>query len=922
MPKAWPYGDMRLDSPLIYDGTNTLSVFSAIQGVMETGERRMPLYPGTGFFGYHVACTGDTFTAQGRNAGRWFMLFTPNEGRNATVGITKGAFHSSERRLLGGYDVSAGDAAPDLVNMHNTVYATDGHGRWLAGSVPATYVFSDDGGSFKDESADAATNTADDVDLLPSGAAAVNDALYIGAGVTFSGFWIDQTTAMASYGASGLTLVLEYWDGSAWSTVSHKAGLQADFPFLFGGGSAALGAFQTAQQHRVHWDHATDMSDWATTSVNSQTAYWVRLRVSAGASGGSYTNPKARKVFLIEDSTSTNPLLPACYVVGNNPGTTAPFVRAWGLHRLDVNGTSQVSASLTATGGGLLGGNWNIYYTWYDSVRDIETEPVLLGNVSNTVAAQKVSVTLGNHPDPNVDKIRIYFEGTGGAMATEAAYVGDSAGIGAGLLRLVSTQPLSGGDFAVAGIGAWTAIDRTRMGDGPYLASSIAADNVQPDVAAANGFYRTCAVHKSRVYCAGTEVEGYQFRVVWSNPNVPDTFPAVNHVDLPMSNGDRILAIRSAGDVAVVIGLRSVWALVSDPGSGNHSVRQIANIGGIAQKACVEAGQRVFFLGAAGIYAVGGGGTVELVTQRLRRLFRDILESTPSGISYHLAGDRAVGAYDATREVVYFAMPGLLDQLSGAAGTVDAAVNDGYLALDLLTGRVSFLVGPPAASMGSVPTGNAGSEMWTGTYLGRLLRMTNDVLDTNATAAISGTATGTHSSTTLQDTGLSLTASTSDKSFVGQTLVKSNAAKTVMEARAIKTNTTDTFTLAAAWTNAPINGDLYYIGHIFGSVESGDWLSEDPEATHRVNSTSLHLESAMDSGNELTVGVARLPRGDTSTAFAYGGDLSTARALERVSAGGETAPSQRLRLLFRLGATRFRLFALSVKRVVFGRQGG
>ncbi|MEE8476946.1 MAG: hypothetical protein V3S19_01170, partial [Gemmatimonadales bacterium] len=546
-----------------------------------------------------------------------------------------------------------------------------------------------------------------------------------------------------------------------------------------------------------------------------------------------------------------------------------------------------------------------------------------------------LAVTIGAHPDPEIDKVRIYLQGTGGNIAAEAPFIGHPTLISTGLLRLVGEFSIINGDGTITDLigggtnndrtTGWEPIDRTNVGDGPYLASTIKnGEDLQPDVGANDGFYHTCAVHKGRIFCAGTNVSGFQNRVVWSNPNSPETFPATNVTDLPMTNGDQIIAIRSAGEVAIVIGKQSVWALVSDPDTSNHSVRPIANIGGLSKKACITVGQRVFFLGAAGIYAVGSGGAVELVTPQLNRLFRDLFESTINGTAYQAVAPSAVAGYDPSREIVYFGIPGLAQQLTDGSD-FDLIANDAYLALNLLTARASILVGPMPSAMATVPTGNSGYEMWVGTYRGRLTRMATDALDTNATAAINGTATGIHSSTTLQDTGLSLTASSADTSFKGQLLIKSDSLGVVWEAREVVSNTTDTWTVTLPWTNDPINGDLYYFGHYFMAVESGDLMSEDPEAAHRIGSLSVHMESAMVSGNELTAATAGLPRTDSSTTFGYGGNLSTAvgaSPVQRLAVGGKAGYTQRLRLLARMGATRFRLFVISAKRAVLGRFSG
>ena len=117
----------------------------------------------------------------------------------------------------------------------------------------------DDGGSFTDETTDAADlGGGGDVNLLP-GTPAVNDAFYFGHTSKFDTIDILITTA-----GSGNTLAWEYWDGDSWEAVTGLAD-----------GSAA---FSKAFLCRVTF---TIPGDWATTTVDSQGPYYyIRARVS------------------------------------------------------------------------------------------------------------------------------------------------------------------------------------------------------------------------------------------------------------------------------------------------------------------------------------------------------------------------------------------------------------------------------------------------------------------------------------------------------------------------------------------------------------------------------------------------------------------------------------------------------------------
>jgi hypothetical protein len=110
-----------------------------------------------------------------------------------------------------------------------------------------------------------------------------DDALYIGSAIplVFPGVFMLLTKPLTlSGGTIGTTLVWEYWDGSAWSTVPIMS-THSEEPYdlyaeeTYGFDDASVGAPDpVGYQYRFG-----DLSDWSTVSVNSVTAYWVRSRL-------------------------------------------------------------------------------------------------------------------------------------------------------------------------------------------------------------------------------------------------------------------------------------------------------------------------------------------------------------------------------------------------------------------------------------------------------------------------------------------------------------------------------------------------------------------------------------------------------------------------------------------------------------------
>jgi hypothetical protein len=130
-------------------------------------------------------------------------------------------------------------------------------------SVAVSAAIADDGGVFTDETADANSAAANDVQVLP--VAPVNgDAFYLGYSTRFASITVNIGT-VATDGA----VTWEYWNGSSWTALA--------------GVSDGTSGFTVGGAQTVSW---TMPSDWATTTVNSQGPYlYVRARVStAGTS--------------------------------------------------------------------------------------------------------------------------------------------------------------------------------------------------------------------------------------------------------------------------------------------------------------------------------------------------------------------------------------------------------------------------------------------------------------------------------------------------------------------------------------------------------------------------------------------------------------------------------------------------------------
>jgi hypothetical protein len=97
---------------------------------------------------------------------------------------------------------------------------------------------------------------------------AIGDAVYFGAATPFGSIYTDVAATVATYGADAITW--EYWDGNAWVTLAiiydhtDSDDQDGDRPFQEDG-----------------FTIFSAPTNWALCTVDSQSAYWIRARVTA-----------------------------------------------------------------------------------------------------------------------------------------------------------------------------------------------------------------------------------------------------------------------------------------------------------------------------------------------------------------------------------------------------------------------------------------------------------------------------------------------------------------------------------------------------------------------------------------------------------------------------------------------------------------
>jgi len=153
-------------------------------------------------------------------------------------------------------------------------------------------------------------NLIDDVtaELYPN-PAGNGDQIYFGADNPFCSIVFDLSDAV---GATGYTAVWEYWDGAAWSTLTNI--------------SDNSDVLQNAGQSVVVWGQEGGTPNWQTTTVNGQSAWWVRLRITALTSMTQNPTQQGRAIHTITWSFFQ---IPAISAGGDIDGLLEIVLKQW-----------------------------------------------------------------------------------------------------------------------------------------------------------------------------------------------------------------------------------------------------------------------------------------------------------------------------------------------------------------------------------------------------------------------------------------------------------------------------------------------------------------------------------------------------------------------------------------------------------------
>lgn len=192
--------------------------------------------------------------------------------RDVSLGHTYGTYSNwSHVKAETGYSIWKIAVSNYYQNALNNVYLDSVKltNKGQASAETATSfdkVFYYNGSTYTDNSTEAATETGTEFTVLSD----TNDYLYVGLSTTFAAIKFEMQTR-----GSGLTLLAEYWNGSAWTDLE------------FSGNSFTDNTSNLESDGLIEFDVP---GNWATTTVNSVASkYWVRLSTTATP----VTTPKA-----------------------------------------------------------------------------------------------------------------------------------------------------------------------------------------------------------------------------------------------------------------------------------------------------------------------------------------------------------------------------------------------------------------------------------------------------------------------------------------------------------------------------------------------------------------------------------------------------------------------------------------------------
>ena len=847
-------------------GANTFTAFSQSTATV-TYLRASPAVNDAFYFGRATPFSTVALFITTPGAGTWTITWEYWNG-SAWTALTVISDGINHYRTGGGIISSVDMIAQQPIDMATTTVNSQS-AYWIRGRVSAFTSITTVPSSTQYASRNLAKRVlTSDVGRLAASDERINDAVYFGAGATFTELWVKILTP----GVYSNTGAWQFWDGSAWTAFTST--------------DDTVGMTAAAGWYKVRWSAAH--VGWTARSLHDGTSrYYVRFAFT--------TTPGVTTAYIVHatdskpvGTTDTTEYVPACIHVSEDPATNTPAVISWGI---------PLPTDIPANAAGLA--------TFWHSTRRIKSRRFALSTFNNSYftpanGASADSVAIWSDTTPAATLLGTIALGVFAPLTPGTANTAITCGNDAGP-PIPLDETLTGSDrINQAGTYKWCFVHRKRVWHWGANAMKVTASGAR---------------------------ESFDHIAAWSEENQFHHYMATSKLSIGSTDGDDSMGGISFAGKAVLFKRHHVYIATGEPnllGTGLQVETLSDTLGCIAPHTITIVGTHLYWLSAQGLVRWDGSSAIEVVPASLR--VRDLIRYCLSNAAATIHGSCA--AYDPVRETLLLAMPGIQQQIRGGAspGVTSSgapAMNDGALALHVPSSQWAIYAGFYPSRMITALWSDNQPTVVMADYYGRLYRLTTQTAEGRIGGGFtySGTLTAPFSTTLLTAAAATFPDGSTDFRFHGLFVEVRSSAGVLLGVRPILLTSPTTATVQAL-TTLPTTGATFRIGDLYGHADTGDWQLGEPGRDKAVDMVQPHLDSALVSPNAVDVAVDATDAAETGSEFVYAtGTLGTGVNPAPICLTAIRGFVQCLRIGFRLSrAARPRILGLAARVRLFVRR--
>uniref|UniRef100_A0A6C0EKM9 Uncharacterized protein n=1 Tax=viral metagenome TaxID=1070528 RepID=A0A6C0EKM9_9ZZZZ len=258
-------GELEIDSWIVSDNS------PATNGLHITGDGVNLAFSGTHF---HTASGGYDILVDPALTGTGSQITIIGELIRDKISVPSG-YKSTAVFVSAAIDKGTNNDVSYVIDGETQIGSVENPSELAVGEgdsiVQNMFVFSYNGSTYTDNTTAARSRTGSTFPLFS--AVTAGNIAYIGnSGRQFPSMKFNISGTAMAIGAGAI--VLEYWNG-AWTSV-HFMDTLADYPYTQNDGTLLA----TVADHQVRIDTSI-LATWTTTTVNSQSGYWLRFRITS-----------------------------------------------------------------------------------------------------------------------------------------------------------------------------------------------------------------------------------------------------------------------------------------------------------------------------------------------------------------------------------------------------------------------------------------------------------------------------------------------------------------------------------------------------------------------------------------------------------------------------------------------------------------